>query len=89
MSGAAQGGGRWPVWRLAALLVPAATGTVAINLFFLGLMGQALGLPALSPVQALVAAIPLGVPASLWAGRRLRRMMDEADAASADRPGRR
>jgi len=73
------GDARWPVWRLALLLYPAAAGTVAINLFLLGLMGQALGLAALSPVMALVAAIPLGVPATWWAGRRLRRLMDEAD----------
>ncbi|MBK0399473.1 hypothetical protein H0I76_09745 [Limibaculum sp. M0105] len=64
---------------MALLLYPAAAGTVAINLFFLGLMGQALGLEALSPVVALVAAIPLGVPATWWAGKRLRRLMDEAD----------
>ncbi|MCL5778364.1 hypothetical protein M1105_15395 [Limibaculum sp. FT325] len=72
--------GRWPVWRLGLLLYPAAAGTVAINLFFLGLMGQALGLPALDPVTALIWALPLGVPATWWAGRRLRRLMDEADA---------
>lgn len=52
--------------RLMLILYPFAAGAVAINLFMLGLMGQAVGLPALSPVTALGLAVPLGVPAT-WA----------------------
>ncbi len=72
--------GRWPVWKLGALLYPFAAGAVAINLFMLSLMGQALGLPALSPIVAMLVSAPLGVPAAWWCARRLRSLMDEADA---------
>ena len=72
-------GGRWPVWKLALLLYPFAAAAVAINLFMLALMGQALGLPAISPVTAMIWSVPLGVPATWWCARRLRALMDEAD----------
>lgn len=52
--------------RLMLILYPFAAGAVAINLFMLGLMGQAVGLPALAPMVALGLAMPLGVPAT-WA----------------------
>lgn len=71
--------GRWPVGRLALLLYPFAAAAVAINLFLLALMGQAIGLPALAPLAALLLALPLGIPAAWWLGRRLRALMDEAD----------
>ncbi|PWE34360.1 hypothetical protein DDZ14_01225 [Maritimibacter sp. 55A14] len=70
---------RWPVWRLALLLAPFAFGAVAINLFMLGLMAQAVGLSALSPYAAMAWALPLTPPASWAAGRWLRRLMDEAE----------
>ncbi len=69
---------RWPVWRLALMLYVFAAGAVAINLFMLGLMAQSLGLPPLSPVAALVASGPLGIPAAWLAGRWLRRLLDTA-----------
>lgn len=71
--------GRWPVLRLALLLYPFAAAAVAINLFMLGLMGQAIGLTAPTPVTALLLSVPLGVPAAWAAGRWVRRLMDEAD----------
>ena len=71
--------GRWPVWRLAVLFYPLAAGAVAINLFLLGLLGQVVGLQALAPLTALIAAIPLGAPASWWFAGRMRALMDEAD----------
>ena len=71
--------GRWPVWKLALLLYPFTMGAVAINLFLAGLIGQAVGLTALSPVTALLWSVPLGIPASWAAGRWVRGLMDEAD----------
>ncbi|MCB2133816.1 MAG: hypothetical protein KDD96_16780, partial [Rhodobacteraceae bacterium] len=47
--------GRWPLWKLGVLLYPFTAAAVAINLFLLGLMGQAVGLTALSPHLALLA----------------------------------
>lgn len=61
------------------MLYPFVAAAVAINLFMLGLMGQAGGLPALSPGLALLLSVPLGVPASWAAARWLRHLLDEAE----------
>lgn len=70
---------RWPVWKLALLLYVFATGAVAINLFMLGLLAQALGFAALSPVAALLVSLPLGVPAAWAAGAWVHRLIAEAE----------
>jgi hypothetical protein len=72
--------GRWPVWRLGLLLYPFAAAAVAINAYMFALIGLSIGLPSLSPLAALAAGAVLGVPATRWAARRLRALMDEADA---------
>jgi len=59
---------RWPVWKLSILLYPFAASAVAINLFMLGLLGQAVGFAALSPITSLVLSIGLGIPATWAAG---------------------
>jgi hypothetical protein len=61
------------------MLYPFVAASVAINLFMLGLMGQAAGLPALSPILSLMLSLPLGLPASWAAARWLRHLLDEAD----------
>ena len=71
--------GRWSVRKLALLFYPFAAGAVAINLFLLGLMWQAIGLPAISPVTAVILSIPLGIPATWMVARWVRSLMDEAD----------
>ncbi|MFN3937446.1 MAG: hypothetical protein ACK4KW_07680 [Gemmobacter sp.] len=60
------------------LLYPFAAATVAINLFLLGLIGQAVGLPAIPPLVALALSVPLGAPASWAAGLWLRSLLDQA-----------
>ncbi|MGD9917307.1 MAG: hypothetical protein AB7U46_04760 [Paenirhodobacter sp.] len=65
--------------RLALLLYPFSAGAVAINLFMLGLMGQWVGLPAIPPVWAVTAAVPLGVPATWAAARWVRGLIAEAE----------
>lgn len=70
---------RWPVPKLALLLYPFSAAAVAINLFMLGLMWQAIGWPALSPVWALILSVPLGVPATILVARWVRGLMDEAE----------
>ncbi len=69
---------RWPVWKLALLLYVFAAGAAAINLFMLGLLGQWVGLPALSPFAATSAALVLGCPAAWLAGRWVRSLLDQA-----------
>ena len=66
------------LWKLGLLLWPFATGAVAINLFLLGLLGQSIGLPALSPVAALWWCLPLGLPATYASARWVRHLMDQA-----------
>lgn len=56
-------------WKLALGLFPFVAAAVAINLFLLFLMLQAVGIDALSPRSALLWSIPLAVPAT-WAAHR-------------------
>ncbi len=71
--------GRWPVWKLALMLYPFAATAVAINLFMLTLLWTWVGLSSITPVWAVIASVPLGVPAAVALGRWARRLMDEAD----------
>jgi membrane protein implicated in regulation of membrane protease activity len=68
-----------PFGKLFLLLYVFTAGAVAINLFMLGLMAQAIGLPALSPNAALLLSLPLGLPANWLVTRWVRGLMDEAD----------
>ena len=70
---------RWSVRKLAVVFYPFSAAAVAINLFLLGLMWQAIGLPAIPPITAVILSIPLGIPATWLAGRWIRGLMDEAD----------
>ena len=70
---------RWSILKLGFLLYPFTAAAVAINLFMIGLLGQAVGLPTLSPVLAISLSVPLGVPATILVSRWVRRLMDEAD----------
>ena len=67
------------LWVLGLLLWPFATSAVAINLFMLFLMLQALGVAALAPLHALIAAIPLGIPATSMTAAWVTRLIDEAE----------
>lgn len=66
-------------WKLPLALWPFSTGAVAINLFLLGLMWQGIGLPALSPVAALLWSLPLSIPANWAATRWVRHLIAEAE----------
>ncbi len=79
-SGNQLNGGGWSVGKLAVILYPFTAAAVAVNLFMLSLMWQFVGLPALSPVQSIIYAIPLGVPATFLVARWVRNLMDEADS---------
>jgi hypothetical protein len=71
--------------RLYLFLLPFVFGAVAINLFFLFLMLQAVGIAAISPATALIAAAPLSVPATHLATRWVRSLIAQAEK----KPGRR
>lgn len=72
--------GKWPVWKLAVLLYVFAAGAVAINLFMLGLLGQFVGLPALSPISTVIVSIPLGIPAAWASGWWVRGLLDQGES---------
>ncbi|WP_300512724.1 hypothetical protein [Aliiroseovarius sp.] len=74
-----QRGGRWPVWALAVVLYPFAAGAAAVNLFFLGLMSQVIGLRVLSTSEAIIGGLILGVPFAWITGRWIRGLIDEAE----------
>jgi hypothetical protein len=78
--------GRWPVWKLGVLLYPFVAAAVAINLFLLALVGLALGLPSLSPVEAILLSLPLGLPANWASAVWVRRLMDTAEHRDIIRP---
>lgn len=70
---------RWSVAKLGTVFYPFSAAAVAINLFMLGLLGPAVGLPPISPIDAIIWSIPLGVPATWLIGKWIRNLMDEAD----------
>lgn len=65
--------------KLYLLLYPFTALAVAINLFLLGLMWQAIGLPVIPPLSALLLGIPLGVPANVLVTRWVQGLIDEAE----------
>ncbi len=65
--------------KLHLLLYPFTTAAVAINLFMLGLMGQSIGLVALSPITSLLLSVPLGLPATWLVTKWVRGLIDEAE----------
>ncbi len=65
--------------RLVVLLYPFVAAAMAINIFLFALLGQALGLVALSPVASLVLGALAGFPATWLAARWVSALIDRAD----------
>ncbi len=76
--------GRRPVWKLALLVYVPCAGAAAVNLFFVGLLLQAIGLPALGPRPAVLGGLLLGLPMAWLAGGWFRRMIETAEADGGD-----
>ncbi|MDN5788437.1 NnrT protein [Pseudorhodobacter sp.] len=68
-----------PTLRLSLWLYPFGVGAVAVNLFFASLVGSWVGLPVLSPVQAVIGGLILGFPVAWPFARHIRRLMEKAD----------
>ena len=68
-----------PLWKLGLWLYPFTTAALAVNLFMLSLAWQRISLPVLSPVNALLVSLPLGLPVTWAAAKWVRRLMREAD----------
>lgn len=70
---------RWSRRRLAVVLYPFVTAAVAVNLYLAFLLGVSFGLPVLSPIWALILAVPLGLPAGWASAVWVDRLIDEAE----------
>lgn len=68
-----------PGWRLLAAVYPFAAGAMAVNLFFLSLVGSWIGWPVLTPGWSVAGGMALGAPAAWTFARHLRRLMAQAD----------
>jgi hypothetical protein len=69
------------VARIALVFYPLGAGAMMVNLFFAGLLARGIGLEGMPPMAAVIGGAVLGAPAVWIFARRMRRLMDEADAA--------
>ena len=69
----------WPLWKLALLLYVFVAGALAINLFMLGLLVQAIGIMGPSPVTSILLGLLFAIPGSWVTARWVRRLIDEAE----------
>lgn len=60
-------------------LWPLGWGAVAINLFFLSLIGSWVGLPVMPPLWAAILAMPLGWPFARAFARHFRKLVHDVD----------
>ncbi len=70
----------WPSWKIAAVLYPFAAGAAAVNVFFIGLIGQAISLPALSPGTSVLIGLALGLPLAWAATRWVEHLIERAES---------
>ena len=70
----------WPFWKIAVVLYPFTAGAAAVNVFFLGLIGQAISLPALSPGTSVLIGLALGLPLAWVATRWVERLIERAES---------
>ena len=70
----------WTVRRLSLWFFVFAWGAVAINVYFVSLMWQAIGWPAIDPVTTIIVSFPLAFPATWLCAKWIRGLMDEAES---------
>ena len=66
--------------RLTLILYPFGAGAMAVNLFFAALIGSWIGTPVLTPVQSVLGGAVLGIPATWFFARHIKRLIAKADA---------
>lgn len=66
-------------WKLKLILYPFVAGAVAINLFMLFLLFQAVGITAMPPLTALLLSFPLGIPTTYLTAHWVQGLIDEAE----------
>lgn len=71
--------GGWSLRRLWLASYPFMTGAMAINLYMLSLIWVRLGLPILTPSQALAAGAVIAIPVAYAVAHRIRKLIDQSD----------
>jgi len=71
--------GRWSLRRLSLVIYPFMVGAMAINLFMLSLIWALVGLPVLTPYQALAGGALIAIPVSYAFARQVRKLIAQAD----------
>ena len=69
----------WSTARIALALYPFGAGAMAVNVFFASLIFSWIGGPILSTGWSILLGALVGLPATWWFARHIRRLMDEAD----------
>ena len=72
---------RWPIWKITLLLYPLGFGAAAINIFFIGLLGKAIGLPAFTPTISIIAGAIIGVPFTWLFARHIYHLIGQASSS--------
>ncbi len=72
-------GAVWPIWKISIVLYPLAAGAAAVNIFFIGLIGQAVGFAAFPPQTAVWLGLVFGIPFAALFGRYIRNLIREAE----------
>lgn len=65
--------------KLKLILYPFVVGAVAINLFMLFLLFQAVGVPVMPPMLALILSFPLGIPATYLTAHWVQGLIDQGE----------
>ena len=71
--------GSWSPCRLWLVLYPFISAAMAINLYMLSLIWIWVGLPVLSPYQAVIGGALIGVPVGYAFARKTRQLIAQAD----------
>ena len=69
----------WSVPRITLLLYPFGAGAMAVNVFFVSLLGSWIGLPVLGTAVSICIGGVVAVPLTWLFARHIRSLMDEAD----------
>lgn len=69
---------RWGLGRITLILYPFGAGAMAVNVFFVSLLGNWVGLPVLSTSASIMIGAVIAVPLTWLFARHIRRLMDQA-----------
>ncbi|WP_120499079.1 NnrT protein [Roseovarius sp. EL26] len=68
----------WGVGKITAVLYPFGAGAMALNVYFASLILSWLGVPVITPLNAILVSLPLGIPATWLFARHIRGLMNKS-----------